>query len=315
MVAVLVNVTGLHPMRSALGGEAAVRVGPPRFDPAANTVEGARRYFAHRAVQGLAEGFRWEGVVEPLVEGDLTWGARTWVVDGDGVRRQSVYVLAEARGAGRFSRYVASAGGPFVTAPSCELEAHFAKRGVDFVVAGRFSEWAEYRAVEACHHDLYAQRSGIPYMNHIDEGLVVLRDLGASERAQRAFCLHPLLQADEELAIHYPRVAELTDDPRVLCLALEYRNVANAFLSRREVARDDDVALSSLPEVNDMLRADKVQNAKDFLLYHHATHPRSEALVRYFHTWHRRLGVTDADFARWFERLQPGPKIDPQPAW
>ncbi len=144
------------------------------------------------------------------------------------------------------------------------------------MVAGRFSEWPEYRAVEARHHDRYAKRSGLPYMNHVDEGIAVLRDLGASERAQRAFCLHPLLQADDALAGQaYPDVAALTADPRVLCLALEYRNVANAYLSRREVSSDDAVALSPLAEVNDMLRADKVQNAKDFLLHHRATHPRA----------------------------------------
>jgi len=289
--------------------------GPPRFDPDADTVEGARRYFAHRAVQGLAEGFRWEGFVEPLVEGDVAWGARTWAAGPDGVRRQSVYVLAGARGAGRLSRYLASTREPFVTAPSCELEALFTKRGVDFVVAGRFSEWPEYRAVEARHHDRYAKRSGLPYMNHVDEGIAVLRDLGASERSQRAFCLHPLLQADDALAGQYPDVAALTADPRVLCLALEYRNVANAYLSRREVSSDEEVALSPLAEVNDMLRADKVQNAKDFLLHHRATHPRAAALARYFHTWHRRLGVSDGDFARWFARLQCGPTIEPMPAW
>jgi len=288
---------------------------PPRFDPDADTVEGAGRYFAHRAVQGLADGFRWEGAVEPLIDGAVPWGARTWAAGPDGVRRQSVYVLAGARGAGRLSRYLASTREPFVTAPSCELEALFTKRGVPHVVAGRFSLWQEYRAVEARQHDRSAKRSGLPYMNHVDEGLAVLRDLGASERAQRAFCLHPLLQADEALAEAYPDLAALTADPRVLALALEYRNVANAYLSRREVASDDEVALSPLPEVNDMLRADKVQNAKDFLLHHRATHPRREALVRYFHTWHRRLGVSGGDFARWFARLQAGPTIEPMPAW
>jgi hypothetical protein len=289
--------------------------GPPRFDPDADTIEGARRYFLNRAVQGLADGFHWEGAIEPLLVDGLIWGARTWATGPDGVRRQSVYVLAGARGAGHLSRHLASTRDPFVTAPSCELEALFTKRHVPHVVAGRFSLWPEYRAVEARHHDRYAKRSGLPYMNHIDEGLAVLRDLGASERAQRAFCLHPLLQADDALAATWPDVTSLTDDARVLALALEYRHVANSYLSHREVKADAEVALSPLAEVNDMLRADKVQNAKDFLLHHRTTHPRREALARYFHTWHRRLDLRDDDFARWFTRLQVGPTLEPLPVW
>lgn len=289
--------------------------GPPRFDPDADTLEGARRYFAHRAVQGLAEGFRWSGAVETLTAGGATWGARTWATGPDGVRRQSVYVLRGSRGRGHLSRHLEASTEPFVTAPSCELEALLARRGVDFVVAGRFSEWREYRAVESRHHTRYARRSGLPYMNHVDEGLAVLRGLGATEAAQRAFCLHPLLQADAELAAHHAEAAGFTDDPRVLLLAMEYRNVANAYLSRREVTRDDDVALSPLAEVNDMLRADKVQNAKDFLLHHRETHPRRAALTGYFRTWHRRLGVAPEDFARWFEGLQATPPPAPLPPW
>lgn len=289
--------------------------GPARFDHDADTLEGSRRYFANRAVQGLAEGFRWEGGLEALAAGGDTWGARTWATGPDGVRRQSVYVLVHARGKGHLSRHLAAAREPFVTAPSCELEALFTKRGVDHVVAGRFSEWKEYRAVASRHHARYARRSNLPYMNHVDEGLAVLRDLGATEAAQRAFCLHPLLQADAELAAHHAEAPGFTDDPRVLLLAMEYRNVANAYLSRREVASDAEVALSPLAQVNDMLRADKVQNAKDFLLHHRETHPRREALARYFHTWHRRLGVTEGDFAQWFARLQATPTPAAMPAW
>lgn len=291
------------------------RIGPPRFEMDADSVDDIARYFANRAVQGLVDGYRWEGVVEPLTEAGVLWGARTWGVGPDGVRRQSVYVLASARGAGHLSRYVRAAREPFVTAPSCELEAFFTKRGVDYLVAGTHGTWTEYRAVEARLHDRYAARSGLPYMNHVDEGIAVLRDLGATERAQRAFCLHPLLQADAELAESFPRVASLTQSAEVLALAMEYRNVANAYLSRREVSSLDEIALSPLAEVNDMLRADKVQNAKDFLLHHRATHPRREALTRYFHHWLQRLGVSEEAFARWFLRLQATPSPTPRPAW
>jgi hypothetical protein len=132
-------------------------------------------------------------------------------------------------------------------------------------------------------------------MCHVEEGLAILHRLGASERAQRAFCLHPLLQGDEALAANFERLDELTSDAQVLALALEYRSVANATLSPRvdELSVPEDIPLGPLPEVADMLRADKVQNYKDFLRYHQGSHPRSEELTRYFELWLMRLGVRE----------------------
>ena len=81
--------------------------------------------------------------------------------------------------------------------------------------------------------------------------------------------------------------------PRVLALALEYRNIANAHLSWHP-AGVDAFSLSPLPEVNDMLVADKVQNRKDFELYHASTHPRRARLAEYFAEWMAKLGGSDA---------------------
>lgn len=277
-----------------------------RFDMDADTLDGVRRYFHARAVQGLMEGYRWEGAVEALDADGAVWGARTWSVDPDGVRRQSVYVLHSRRGQGHLSRYVARADAPFVTAPDCDLERFFQSRGVPYRLAGAFATTREYRAVESFFGDRHAARSGLHYMNHIDEGLGVLRDLGATDRARRAWCLHPLVQADDALAQTYAAGAVMTDDPRVLALAMEYRNIANACLSHRAVSSSDEIALGPLAEVADMLRADKVQNAKDFLLHHRGAHPRSDALERYFAHWLARLGVTRGAFARYFRELQCG---------
>ena len=83
-----------------------------------------------------------------------------------------------------------------------------------------------------------------------------------------------------------------------LFLALEYRNIANATLSNREITCAGDIKLSPLPEVNLMLVADKVQNYKDFLLYHKGTHERSEQLDRYFQLWLERLGVSPQKFKK-----------------
>jgi hypothetical protein len=159
------------------------------------------------------------------------------------------------------------------------------------------SDWKEHAAIATHYGDRRAQRSGVPLIRHIDEGLWILRELGASERAQRAYCLHPLLQGDDELRASYERLAELTEDPRVLVLALEYRRAANAALSTREdLDGPESIALSPLEEVNDMLRADKVQNRKDFLRHHLGSHPRSDALDRYFKLWLERLGISEERF-------------------
>ena len=159
-------------------------------------------------------------------------------------------------------------------------------------------EWREYTAVAEFYGARKAKRSDVPLMQHIDEGLTILQALGATERAQRAYCLHPLLQADGDLAETYERgVGTLTDDAAVLVLALEYRHIANATLSPRLIASADDIPLSPLDEVNDMLRADKVQNWKDFVRHHKGTHPRSAELERYFKLWHTRLSLSQARVA------------------
>jgi hypothetical protein len=41
---------------------------------------------------------------------------------------------------------------------------------------------------------------GIHLINHIDEGLYILKIFNASELAKRAYILHPLVQGDADLA-------------------------------------------------------------------------------------------------------------------
>jgi len=154
----------------------------------------------------------------------------------------------------------------------------------------------EYELISAFYGDRCARRSGAPYMNHIDEGLVVLERIGASQTARRAFCLHPMVQGDEDLAHTWPRVGSLGVPPRVWVVALEYRNVANAYLASRAVSSVEEVALSPVTDVNQMLVADKVQNYCDFLRYHADSHPRASELDAYFRIWLARLGISDDAF-------------------
>ena len=145
-----------------------------------------------------------------------------------------------------------------------------------------------------------AKRSGVPLLNHITEGLRILAEIKASPLAMRAYCLHPLVQEDKDLEENFWTLYEF--DTRAVALAMEYRSVANAYLSQAPVVPTDEIRLSPLKHVNDMLIADKVQNYKDFLIHHLGKHERSSELNRYFQQWLDRLGVTPEEFAA-FEDL------------
>lgn len=143
----------------------------------------------------------------------------------------------------------------------------------------------EYKSIKTVYGNDIAHRSRLPLMNHIDEGLVILDNLGASKMTKRAWCLHPIIQSDiyftgvtEDQGWHYLAVM----------FATEYRNVANACLSTTE---DKKYELSILKEVNQMLVADKIQNQKDFRLYN-SDHKDAKELEKYFSNWLEALNIT-----------------------
>lgn len=268
-----------------------------RFDVDATDRAGAARYLVERAHQALADGFRPTSKdVEPLAADGTEWGCRVTLTSPSGVLHQSIYVYAASRGQRHLSRYLAASDVPVVTIPDCAIEEWLDKRNIPFTVIGRHTELPEYIAIQRHYDDRVAERSRVPYMHHIDEGIAVLKTIGASEAALRAYCIHPLVQADRDLVTFAGRLDEVTADRYVLLLALEYRNIANATLSHRAIESAADIPLSPLGEVNDMLVADKVQNRKDFLLHHAETHPRRRELDRYFRLWLERLGVSEARF-------------------
>lgn len=168
-------------------------------------------------------------------------------------------------------------------------------------------ECEEYRAIAGFYGDQTAQRSQVRLIDHIDQGIRVLEALGASEAAIKAFCLHPMFQSDADLPKAGALYARGAKDAYPVALAMEYRRVANAYLSARELP-EGGVELSPLKEVNDMLIADKAQNRKDFERYHLATHPRSERLGRYFNEWLEALGVSEALYQRLTQAMEPGSK-------
>lgn len=169
----------------------------------------------------------------------------------------------------------------------------------------------EYMAIAKHYSNRTAKRSKVPLINHINDGLIILDAINASHDAMLAYCLHPLLQDDESLAQNFDNVASITS-AKVMALALEYRSVANEFLSARVdepviqeallaeqgvVKAASLIRLSPLRDVNDMLIADKVQNRKDYVTYHKATHARSVEIDIYFKMWLARLNVSSQQYS------------------
>lgn len=163
---------------------------------------------------------------------------------------------------------------------------------------GRHAELWGYQLVEKFYGHARTERSRVPLINHIREGVWLMNHLGAEIAAIEAFCIHPLLQADNDLPRHLPSLLKALNNPSgpgfcspgVLAYAMEYRNIANAGLLTGFLQRGY-VQTSPLPQVNDMLVADKVQNYKDFIQFHKATHAKSKELTDYFECWLRTLNV------------------------
>lgn len=155
----------------------------------------------------------------------------------------------------------------------------------------------EYRMIHKYYGDRVAERSQIPLMNHILEGINILSVLDAGEPVKQAFCLHPLIQGDADLEANYQEILSSTClSMRAVMLATEYRRAANAYLCKPET---DEWSIEDakkhigllLPDIRFMLIADKVQNRKDFMAAHYGTHPRSDQLFKYFNNWHEILGI------------------------
>lgn len=127
----------------------------------------------------------------------------------------------------------------------------------------------------------YAERSGLPYIRHIDEGLKLLQGMTQDEHTLAAFILHPVVQADADYMGGIAVLCGAEIPLEVLCLVLEYRRCANSYLPRHEIRSP---VRSPDPRVNQMLIADKLQNLSDLREYN-AAHPRYDDLVQYFEAW------------------------------
>lgn len=160
---------------------------------------------------------------------------------------------------------------------------------------------SEYDIVADFYEGKVAERSGLPYINHINEGLLLLAVANTKPIAKRAFCLHPLIQGHSDFEDNKEMLFEWGRRGReyaeAAMLALEYRNVANQYTSRHPLKSPKDIYLSPLHPVNHMLAADKIQNYKDAIDYVIPKHPEdARRLHEYFQSWLDALGISKEDF-------------------
>lgn len=159
------------------------------------------------------------------------------------------------------------------------------------------------RAVRAFYGERRAERSGVRLIEHIHDGLAIMAAIDARTVAQRAFCLHPLVQMDDDLARTFADDKQKTAlagcELLPLALAMEYRRCANAHLSKHAPETLTQISFAPfVAELRDMLIADKVQNRRDFERHHAKTHERAAELAEYFARWLAFLGVDEERYQK-----------------
>ena len=214
----------------------------------------------------------------------------------------SVYMLPYYRGKNLYAKYIKSNGYKILTHTDCLLNSYLRKNNIDFVCLGQFETTEEYKLISDFYGDKKANRSSVYLMNHIDEGIKILNDIGASEWAKKAYAIHPIFQSDDALSELNLNLVNL--NPLSIINVMEYRSVANEYLSNKKISSIDEIRLSPLKDVNDMLIADKIQNYKDFELYHKQTHEKSKELDEYFNNWLKKLKIPIERYQKWKEELQ-----------
>ena len=203
----------------------------------------------------------------------------------------SVYILKSFTGKGIYKELVRDRKLRILTLDECDLVTYLLKNEIEHIVLKHSNA---YKLVQKFYGDQRAERSKVPYIYHIDEGLAILNSLGSNHNTKEAFALHPILQVDEDFIEN--KTMDFSPVPaESLILAMEYRRVANSYLS---TSHPSQFVGFSCPEIREMLIADKVQNYKDFIRYHASPskngaglHPKSKELFEYFDYWFKLLDI------------------------
>lgn len=163
----------------------------------------------------------------------------------------------------------------------------------------------EYELIKKYYEYKVAKRSGIPYINHIDEGLLLLNyKLRAKDSvSHRAFCLHPFYQDNiridtTKISGHSTRVAYFYSIIANTFLRHNYKN--NNDLSHWIPSYHSVLCNDKSSNVYNMLYADKIQNYKDFMK-HYNSYSEAESIEEYFLWWFDVLKITHRELNKALE--------------
>lgn len=273
-----------------------------RFDLNAKTHDDALCYIKRRALQLAHTGAELLSV-KKINEG--LWAKFMY----NGEYYYSLYVLEQYRGNNMYLKLyrdkcdIIGYTIKIFTSTNCQLVKYLDYKKIPHIVIDGLTQTPEYKLIERLYGSDKAKRSGVYFMNHIDEGLYILYKLNARTKAKLGYILHPIFQSDTDIVnnITLNNINEL--DVKAVILAVEYRNIANSYLSTRKINSLDEIKLSPLGSVDKMLIADKIQNRKDFELYHINTHPRSIELDWYFKAWLKKLNITEEEYQQYKDEL------------
>ncbi len=267
-----------------------------RLNKNANNLEEVTQYYQDRARQLISSGFFWDKKISEVFVFGTPIGVKTKFYKNN-KEYVSAYVYEKVRGSkaaskGNYTTIVNPIQDMIVTVPDCDLVDYLKHKSFDFTVAQTIPESTEkaYELISRAYGNTVSKRANIPYMNHIDEGIFILKMLNANDDAIGGWMLHPIFQVPE-LENVYGEEAKLKLDAAQVMIAMDYARVANAYLSHRKIDNIEQIELSPIAEVNQCLIADKIQNMKDFINYHSDTHPRAIDLYEYFQNWILRLDI------------------------
>lgn len=151
-----------------------------------------------------------------------------------------------------------------------------------------------FMAISIVYGDDRSERTNVPYIKHILDGLLILDHLGASKIEMQAWCLHPIFQIKELRDRAESINVTLTAPIGSSVLAAAYADAANSFTSMSAFtgAADRPPVIPSA-SLHKLLVADKIQNYCEFADSIDNFEPKDVVrLNRYFKLWLEHLGLS-----------------------
>lgn len=265
------------------------------------TFDDTHTYYQRRAIQALPWDWSWDGDVRQV--GDCTYET-TFIYLPTDETFKSCYVTDSGKGLWQAWWHSQPEGTRYVNANLCPtMKDYLDRKRVPYRQALASGDViSTYQAVVDFYGDGKARRSGLWFMNHVDEGLWILNQIGASLDAKEAWCLHPIFQGDRDFIAAVDRASKWSS--KAVALATEYRSQANAHLSFHPPRVPTAAVRGMHPDVKDMLIADKIQNRKDFEVYLRHQIPNAGRLTAYFGEWFEALGISDAVYEDYKRKIQ-----------